>query len=120
MRSSCWTSERSLLNRMLSVPLLRRFGKYSYAIYILHPLIRWLIQPSYVRYGRLVMGSSLPGFLVYLLVAIALCLLAGWLSWHGIEKHFLALKRFFPSRGEAIEAPAAPVPAPAVNTATTG
>jgi len=100
--------ENSLLNRTLNARPLRQFGKYSYAIYILHPLIRWLIQPTYRRYGQLVYGSSIPSFLVYLLLAMSLCLVAGWVSWHGIEKHFLALKVFFPSRGEAAAARSRP------------
>jgi peptidoglycan/LPS O-acetylase OafA/YrhL len=98
------SSERSLLNRVLDARVLQQFGKYSYAIYIFHPFIRWLIEPTYRRFAGLTFGSSVPCFLVYVVVAMSICLFVGWLSWHAIEKRCLALKRYFPSHGEVAAA----------------
>jgi peptidoglycan/LPS O-acetylase OafA/YrhL len=77
------------LRRMLEWGWLRRVGRYSFAMYVFHlPLLaafggdlrRWLAFS----------GSALP--LLYALAAILLSYLAGVLSWHLLEKHFLALK----------------------------
>ncbi|GAB4555266.1 MAG: acyltransferase [Phycisphaerales bacterium] len=88
---------------------LRSFGKYSYAIYLLHLPIRAVIRdlvygPNFngERFGDAlvtfptVMGSELPGQLLFYIPAFGACWLAGWLSWHCFEKHVLKLKRFFP------------------------
>ena len=81
----------ALYNRTLSLlfsnRMLRSFGKYSYAIYILHVLLLPFILPLKARFG-------LP---VFALLFIALSYCAGWLSWHVVEVHFLRLKTLFPA-----------------------
>ena len=67
--------------------MLRAYGKYSYGIYVLHVLL----LPFFVFLHPL-LGSV--GFALYICV---LSLVAGWLSWHLYEVHFLRLKRFFPA-----------------------
>jgi peptidoglycan/LPS O-acetylase OafA/YrhL len=57
-------------------------------------------------------GSGLILQLLYYLVICAVLLAVGWLSWNLYEKHFLALKRFFP-RPAAPPARPQPTPAPA-------
>jgi peptidoglycan/LPS O-acetylase OafA/YrhL len=69
--------------------VLTRFGKYSYAIYVLHPF--WLIPPLAHKYSysfSLMVGALILGPLVSFGI--------GWLSWNLLEKHMLALKRHFP------------------------
>ncbi len=72
---------------LFAIKPLRLFGKYSYAIYVLHVIILPFILP---------LKPSLT-LLPFTLLFIALSLCAGWLSWHLYEVHFLKLKRFFPS-----------------------
>jgi peptidoglycan/LPS O-acetylase OafA/YrhL len=74
------------------------FGKYSYAAYVLHQIL----NPYYARffppdYFIRVMGSQTLGALAYAVICITLSMGAALLSWHGLEKHFLKLKEFFPS-----------------------
>ena len=87
------------LARQLRRPVLRTFGKYSYAIYVFH-------YPISIYQARLFDGwtraASEPGRAALWLASVALGILAsmaaGFLSWNLIEKHFLALKRYFVAR----------------------
>src|SRR5262249_44014055 len=95
------------LGRFLEGGALRAVGKYSFAIYVFHPLIILttvrLLAPS----------SALPPYLAKpALVAwvLAASFGAAWLSYHLYEKHFLRLKRFFEYREPA--GPGVPVPSP--------
>ena len=78
---------------------LRTLGKYSYGLYVTHPLI---LQP----FGTLLASPLVQGLvgssyaitaILRLALGIPLSLLIGWMVWHGFEKHFLQLKRFFPT-----------------------
>ena len=77
----------SFLGSWLSNAVLRTFGKYSYGIYVLHILIL-----PYIESAKGVLGSA--GFCVFF---ACVSLVAAWSSWHLYEKHFLKLKRFFPT-----------------------
>lgn len=87
----------TVANRIFAHPILRTYGKYSYAVYLFHlPIIVWtynyLFDPLSLRAG----GTLLAGLLVFYTVTFSLSLLAAVLSWHVIEKHFLKLKDYFP------------------------
>jgi peptidoglycan/LPS O-acetylase OafA/YrhL len=77
---------------------LRMFGKYSYALYLLHLPIRAFIR-DYV-YGprelHTLFGSQLPGQVLFYAAGVCAALAAAWCSWHLFEKRFLRLKRYFP------------------------
>ena len=77
---------------------LKILGKYSYGLYVFHyalrPVFRWLFPASRLSAWT---GTRLGGLLLHASLAIALSLAAAWLSWHLCEKHFLKLKRFFPT-----------------------
>ncbi len=77
---------------VLEFPLLRLFGRYSYAMYIFHPLLenwrRWMFR-------NWTGGSHVLFFFLYLIVAIASAFLPAMLSWHLFEKPILGLKRYF-------------------------
>ena len=92
------TPRGSVLSRALDNGFLRMLGKYSYALYLCHgpaaTAVRLLYHP---RDQPLYFGSSLPRTLIYLVLAGAASLVVALLSWHLLEKHFLKLKRFFPS-----------------------
>jgi peptidoglycan/LPS O-acetylase OafA/YrhL len=59
-------------------------GKFSYAMYVLHPFVLNGL-------GRLCVRYSVPG----LLTALAMSYAAAWVSWILPEAHFLRLKRRF-------------------------
>lgn len=88
---------------------LRSFGKYSYAIYLVHMPVRAVIRdliygPNFngSRFGDAKISffkigeSELLGQLLFFIPAFAACWVAGWLSWNLFEKHFLKLKKHFP------------------------
>ena len=91
-------SPASPLYRALDLAWLRVLGKYSYAIYLFHyPLL------NVARYGLgertlpPLWGSQIPSQIAFTALLTLASLALAWVSWHAYEKHFLALKRFFPS-----------------------
>jgi len=78
---------------------LQVFGKYSYGLYVIQPLIfeplgKLLETPGVQAFlGR---SYALTGVLRFAL-GLPISLLVAWIVWHGFENHFLRLKRFFPS-----------------------
>jgi peptidoglycan/LPS O-acetylase OafA/YrhL len=85
-----------LLRRMFGWRWLRSFGRYSYAIYLLHPLITQLVSFHWLRYLK-----DQPAAVYWLGVlafppAVALGGWAmAWVSWHVLERPFLRLKDHF-------------------------
>jgi peptidoglycan/LPS O-acetylase OafA/YrhL len=88
---------RSLPERALASPVLRFFGKYSYAMYCFHPL---LIPPmmAYLSPTRLTAAVRSPavGLVIFIIAVIVATTTLAFASWHLFEKHLLRLKRFFP------------------------
>lgn len=85
-------------NWFFAHPVMRMFGKYSYAIYLFHlPVMiwiaEWVFHPNQWRMGN----SVLPGLAVFHIITWTLSVAAAWLSWNLMEKHFLKLKDYFPS-----------------------
>lgn len=83
------------LRRLLSADWLRSVGRYSYAMYIFHMLLLLTLGDAVHRL-LLPIGALFP--VLYALVIVLLSYAAGWLSYHGFEKHFLRLKRHFVAR----------------------
>ncbi len=79
----------SISSRLLRSAWLRRFGKYSYAIYVLHIPILSLAFHIYSK-----APSPVRGFAIFF-AGIALSYMAGWASWHFFESKILRLKRYF-------------------------
>jgi peptidoglycan/LPS O-acetylase OafA/YrhL len=84
---------------LLRKPVLRAFGKYSYAIYVFH-------YPLFIVYGLAVRRTSiaLPEeskfifWLLALVVGIGLSYAVALMSWHLMEKHFWGLKCWFSAK----------------------
>jgi peptidoglycan/LPS O-acetylase OafA/YrhL len=84
-------------SRLLRSGVLRFFGRYSYAIYIVHTAVLAGLD-HYRPFGLLpsIAGSAIPAQAAWFLAYIGLSTGIAMLSWHLVEKHFLRLKRFFP------------------------
>ncbi len=78
--------------RIFSQRVLRWFGKYSYALYILHVPIAFLILQGNLRW---LSPHRQLAQLELVAAYFGTCILAAFLSWHLFEKHFLKLKRYF-------------------------
>jgi len=95
---------------------LRLLGKYSYAMYVLHMLVIWAMDRRvtidwFIRKAH----SEALGMVLHAAAFCAATMVAGFVSWHLYEKHFLRLKRFFPDRAtfpSPLFAPGGPRPSP--------
>jgi peptidoglycan/LPS O-acetylase OafA/YrhL len=74
--------------------VLRSFGKYSYAIYLFHQPLNLLIGVP-LLHSLLPHGMGLKAGGTYMLSVTAASYALAVVSYHGYEKHFLALKRYF-------------------------
>lgn len=80
------------VTRLLSARVLRTFGKYSYALYVVHlPIVIFLMVPNGANPG-------IPRTAVYfwhLALTIGLSFAVAFVSWHLLEQPFLRLKKRF-------------------------
>jgi peptidoglycan/LPS O-acetylase OafA/YrhL len=86
---------RGPVRRMLSLRALCWFGKYSFGLYVWHPIIGIILLHSQV--ALVTQTSSRSAILLVALIALALDLAVAWLSYNFWEKRFLDLKRYFSS-----------------------
>ena len=85
--------------RMWGNPILRMFGKYSYALYVLHPLLYKLVDLVFARLHLAALARwPTLALITYSALGTGIVLAAAVGSWHAFEKHFLRLKRYFPER----------------------
>ena len=95
---------------MLESAPLRSAGKYSYGMYVLHPLIDTLWQPTLLAACRWT-GAWLP--VVYMGLTAAMSFGAAFLSYHLLEKHFLRMKQLFvPSERQPTQGGRRPLSSP--------
>jgi peptidoglycan/LPS O-acetylase OafA/YrhL len=108
--TSVVSSEKTLMNRVLSGQWLRFFGRYSYGLYLFHSPFSRIID---IYMGKAeTTGRMLLEYFIFSVGTIVLALL----SWHLIEKHMLKLKHFFPSPSAArdtLKVPQTNLPEPA-------
>ncbi len=92
----------NLVVRVLAHPAAVFFGKYSYCLYVVHPLARRLVELVYTddMLPR-VAGSLLPGRIIAMVLATAVSLALAMLSWRFFESPLLNLKRHFEYRAPA-------------------
>jgi len=95
-------SEHWLVKLLSSKPL-RAFGKYSFAIYLVHMPLSALVRDTlYHPHQFLTLwGSKLPGQLLFYIGTTLLVFIIAFASWHLWEKHFLKLKKSFVSASDA-------------------
>ena len=93
----------SILHAIGTQPVLTIFGKYSYAIYIVHYQLLELLRHRIFESGGLplVLGMEWPARLFFTFIGASMSLAIAWLSWNLYEQHFLKLKRYFPYRGRS-------------------
>jgi len=90
----CATTSRT--GRVLRSRVLRFYGRYSYALYVIHLPAMSILGHLGVYPDRLSLGGSdLLGEVLYMVIITPIVTLLAWLSWHLLEKHFLKLKRHF-------------------------
>ena len=82
------------LGSALSHRGLRWFGRYSFGLYIWHPILAVVLLHS--RWAVVAPGQGAAAVLLATALVIAATLGTAWVSYHAFEKPFLALKRFFP------------------------
>ena len=88
---------QSLLARVFKQRWLLSLGRTSYAMYVFQspliplaaPLFAWLA-------ARGLISGGVPGHLLWMAGMFGLTYGLALLSWHGYEKHWLSMKRFFP------------------------
>jgi len=94
------TASTCLVSKLMDISLLRKFGKYSYAIYVFHVPLIPVVYVVFAKLG-LQIGLRIESFpfsvvsLCYFILTAAVCFLISVISWESYEKHFLSLKRFF-------------------------
>jgi peptidoglycan/LPS O-acetylase OafA/YrhL len=93
---------RSPLHWFLRSRTMRFLGKYSYAMYIIHFPLDWVLENTGHGVARfpVMFGSRLPAYAMFALFASAITAILALASWNLFEKHFLHLKRFFPRAEE--------------------
>jgi peptidoglycan/LPS O-acetylase OafA/YrhL len=87
-----------LLNRILSWRVLTVLGAYSYCLYVIHTPFYFAVSRVFQHFGPpLVFGSEITAGILVFVVSTTVLTAIAWVSWHGFEKRFLALKKYFPS-----------------------
>jgi peptidoglycan/LPS O-acetylase OafA/YrhL len=91
------TGQVNPVGRVFENPMMRAIGKYSYAMYVLHIMVRDMLVERFRVAARVADAchSPLLGVTTAIVVGIAITFCVAWLSYHLFEKQFLALKRFF-------------------------
>ena len=85
---------RGCVGAVLDNAVLRSFGKYSYAIYMFHQPLNLMIGVPILS-SLLPRGAGLKAGFTYMAAVTAASYVLAVISYHGYEKHFLALKRYF-------------------------
>lgn len=90
-------NEQRLLARLFNWTMLRKLGKYSYAMYVFQsPLIPVVGGIFSVPLLTAFVGNAIVANLLYMAGMCTLSFGAALLSWHFLEKHCLKLKDYFP------------------------
>jgi peptidoglycan/LPS O-acetylase OafA/YrhL len=96
--------ETSPLARFLRRPAMGLLGRYSYGLYVYHHFLSYYFVTHGTEFALArIVGSHLLAVILQAAGGIALSLAVAWASYEGFERHFLALKRYWPaSRRRAV------------------
>lgn len=88
------TPQSGWLNKLTRWSPLRSFGKYSYGMYVIQLPLVTLVPAASVQ-GLLPdsFRSTVSFYLAYVAVLFGVTFALAWISYHGYEKHFLAIKK---------------------------
>jgi peptidoglycan/LPS O-acetylase OafA/YrhL len=91
------TRRDQLWVRLFKAPVMRFFGKYSYAIYVVH-LAVIVALPKFVEVtlGRVPGFPATPGLIVNGMIALLISVGIALMTWRLIERPALLLKERFP------------------------
>jgi peptidoglycan/LPS O-acetylase OafA/YrhL len=90
---------RRPVQRRLGSPLLRFFGRHSYALYLVHPLVYGVFQRLTLS-GALAPLAGLPRAVQvasWVTMNVAVAVVLSVIAWYGVERPFLRLKTRFPT-----------------------
>jgi peptidoglycan/LPS O-acetylase OafA/YrhL len=94
---SIMVAQDTWLGKLFSHPILITFGRYSYALYIFHPIVIFAHQELIGKKALpFLLGSQLPALGLLIATLTGATLFIAWCSWHAYESHFLKLKSLFP------------------------
>lgn len=74
-------------------PLMAKFGRLTYAMYLLHYFCIGLVDVVLRESPALTFGF--PNWVVRFVLSLSLTFSLSWLSWHLVEKSFLAKRKYF-------------------------
>ena len=86
-------------------------GKYSYGLYVYHHFLSYYLVKHGTEFALArAVGSHALAVVIQALAGMAVSMTVAWASYELVEKHFLRLKRFWPSAPKpALVAESAPV-----------
>jgi len=90
---------RPQLGRSLASPVLRFFGRHSYALYLVHPLVYGVFKRLTLG-GALAPLASLPRAVhlaAWVTMNVTIAVVLSVIAWYGVERPFLRLKTRFPT-----------------------
>jgi peptidoglycan/LPS O-acetylase OafA/YrhL len=98
----------SLAGLWLTSRPMRLLGRYSYAMYLFHvPCRDMAAMVINLQHFPTVLGSRLPGQMLFYALSLGLAIGVAWASWTLFESRILRLKRFFPVERDSAPRPVA-------------
>jgi peptidoglycan/LPS O-acetylase OafA/YrhL len=113
----CVVAPRTIIARALAIAPLRFFGRYSYAMYVLHMPVFAALSALHVSIRRLAAptGSLLVGYVEFFTLAMLATTLSALASYYLLERHFMSLRDRL--RGDSRAPPSTPAPSSPTSSA---
>lgn len=95
--------ETGRLTRVFESSGLQTLGRYSYALYLMHVPVQLFVYDKVLGRDEIntYIGMPFVGQFMFYAITFSTTMGLAWLSWQLYEKHFLKLKRYFPSQPAA-------------------